>query len=341
MLDKRSLQQRLANLLDVNTDDDENYVSDILESLIDIGDSPDDVAEYLAGFVGNKEEEVRQLSLDVHKFKLGESVSISTSKVSKEATSSDPPETKRKILDEAAAQRQFIKSNEREKQQKNKQATAFKKKEVEDEQRRIWEEAVAARKNDQQPKSMSTSDIMHEQSVTFASTSPDLSQTTSSNIIFGQTATDSGDRNEGGSSQKKISRQQVKPKKGTPTNKPCGCFGNIHKPLKNCLSCGRISCELEGINDFCHFCGYFVGENNYYYDHDDAKLGSAMEHKERLLQFDRTSASRTQIFDDQEDYFVAATSMWSTKQEQGEYHVKEEERRKKVHDRQRNVISFT
>jgi hypothetical protein len=37
----------------------------------------------------------------------------------------------------------------------------------------------------------------------------------------------------------------------------CGCFGTIHKPLTNCLYCGRISCEREGY-DFCPFCGLLV-----------------------------------------------------------------------------------
>lgn len=37
----------------------------------------------------------------------------------------------------------------------------------------------------------------------------------------------------------------------------CGCFGNLHKPLTNCLYCGRISCIEEGY-DFCPFCGYLV-----------------------------------------------------------------------------------
>lgn len=37
----------------------------------------------------------------------------------------------------------------------------------------------------------------------------------------------------------------------------CGCFGSLHKPLTNCLYCGRISCEREGY-DFCPFCGILV-----------------------------------------------------------------------------------
>jgi hypothetical protein len=37
----------------------------------------------------------------------------------------------------------------------------------------------------------------------------------------------------------------------------CGCFGNKHKALANCLHCGRVSCQKEGY-DFCPFCEYLV-----------------------------------------------------------------------------------
>lgn len=37
----------------------------------------------------------------------------------------------------------------------------------------------------------------------------------------------------------------------------CGCYGTMHKPLTNCLYCGRISCEKEGY-DYCPFCGMLV-----------------------------------------------------------------------------------
>jgi Putative zinc finger motif, C2HC5-type len=46
------------------------------------------------------------------------------------------------------------------------------------------------------------------------------------------------------------------PQRGKP-DVVCGCFGNNHKPLANCLYCGRISCEREGYS-FCAFCGYLV-----------------------------------------------------------------------------------
>jgi hypothetical protein len=37
----------------------------------------------------------------------------------------------------------------------------------------------------------------------------------------------------------------------------CGCFGNLHKALANCLHCGRVSCQKEGY-DFCPFCENLV-----------------------------------------------------------------------------------
>lgn len=48
----------------------------------------------------------------------------------------------------------------------------------------------------------------------------------------------------------------VAPAHGTPTV-ICGCFGTLHRPLTNCLYCGRISCEREGYS-YCGFCGYLV-----------------------------------------------------------------------------------
>ena len=67
---------------------------------------------------------------------------------------------------------------------------------------------------------------------------------------------------------------------------------------------------------------------------------SALRHKERLLEFDRTAAQRTAIHDDQEDYFVAASSMWSSEQEQEDARIMEEERRKKLHERQKQTLNI-
>lgn len=63
----------------------------------------------------------------------------------------------------------------------------------------------------------------------------------------------------------------------------CGCFGTKHKPLTNCLYCGRISCAAEGY-DYCPFCGLMVET---VIDGIDTK---AWIQKERLLRFDREFA---------------------------------------------------
>jgi len=52
--------------------------------------------------------------------------------------------------------------------------------------------------------------------------------------------------------------EKLRPTRGK-AKRECGCFGTYHKPLTNCLHCGRISCNEEGY-DFCPFCGYLVEE---------------------------------------------------------------------------------
>lgn len=61
--------------------------------------------------------------------------------------------------------------------------------------------------------------------------------------------------------QIKEASQPIKPKlpsKGKAAVE-CGCFGSLHPALTNCLFCGRISCEREGL-DYCPFCGNLVVE---------------------------------------------------------------------------------
>jgi hypothetical protein len=142
-------------------------------------------------------------------------------------------------------------------------------------------------------------------------------------------------------------QRPMRPERGTPRGGECGCYGNVHRALANCLACGRIVCEVEGANDYCHFCGHYVDlcppapcidgstgdEAN-----DDARLASAIRHKERLLEYQRTSASRTTIHDDQEDYFVTSNSAWSTDREREEHREMEERRRREVQDRKSPVL---
>ena len=50
------------------------------------------------------------------------------------------------------------------------------------------------------------------------------------------------------------SRPRVRPQQGKAATE-CGCFGNLHEALTNCLYCGRVACQEEGYT-FCPFCGY-------------------------------------------------------------------------------------
>jgi hypothetical protein len=56
--------------------------------------------------------------------------------------------------------------------------------------------------------------------------------------------------------EKKAAAKPQPAQKGKPKVE-CGCFGNKHKALANCLHCGRVSCQAEGF-DFCPFCEYLV-----------------------------------------------------------------------------------
>ena len=75
-------------------------------------------------------------------------------------------------------------------------------------------------------------------------------------------------------------------------------------------------------------------------NHTATISNAALAHKERLLEFDRTSAARTHIHDDQEDYFVTSTNMWPTNEEQEDAREMEEARQKKLHQRQKQVLDI-
>ena len=130
-------------------------------------------------------------------------------------------------------------------------------------------------------------------------------------------------------------QEQVKkyhPTKGKATI-ICGCFGSLHKPLTNCLYCGRISCAREGY-DFCAFCGLQVEQVM------EKSSDAATLHKNRLLRFDREFARRTVIFDDQADYFSNQTSTWLTEDEKDEAKEIESDRQKVLHTRKKQTLDI-
>ncbi len=103
--------------------------------------------------------------------------------------------------------------------------------------------------------------------------------------------------------------------------RPCECQAARHDLVSNCTSCGRVVCAQEGSGP-CLFCGALVatreerevlgrnsrkseqllkkllGPENKVDEAEarrEAALKKAREHKERLLEFDKTCEKRTQV----------------------------------------------
>ncbi|XP_062945563.1 activating signal cointegrator 1 isoform X2 [Cynocephalus volans] len=153
-----------------------------------------------------------------------------------------------------------------------------------------------------------------------------------------------------------------------PGRHPCDCLGQKHKLINNCLVCGRIVCEQEGSGP-CLFCGSLVCtneeqdilqrdsnksqkllkklmsgmENSGKADistkdllpHQESRIKSGLEkaikHKDKLLEFDRTSIRRTQVIDDESDYFASDSNQWLSKIERETLQKREEELRELRH----------
>lgn len=133
--------------------------------------------------------------------------------------------------------------------------------------------------------------------------------------------------------------------------------------IGNCLKCGRIVCEQEGSGP-CYFCANLVctreemekisrGSNKgqklkqdllsrnwnafekiaqsltvQSNQTDEENFRKAVEHKNKLIDFDRTSAKRTQVIDDESDYFDT-NSKWLSQQQKVLLDKKEQEFRNK------------
>lgn len=93
----------------------------------------------------------------------------------------------------------------------------------------------------------------------------------------------------------------------------CLCMGKTHDVVTNCTNCGKIACVKEG-GYGCSFCGCRLPTTGREPRSvtsggvdgavgaavpQSAALKEALERKDRLLLFDRTSASRTRVLDDQ------------------------------------------
>ncbi|XP_044306527.1 activating signal cointegrator 1 isoform X2 [Varanus komodoensis] len=153
-----------------------------------------------------------------------------------------------------------------------------------------------------------------------------------------------------------------------PGRHPCECLAQKHKLINNCLTCGRIVCEQEGSGP-CLFCETLVctkeeqdvlqrdsnksqkllkkllagTENSGKLDMSGkdllprqearlkAGLEAAVKHKNKLLEYDKTSVRRTQVIDDESDYFATDSNQWLSKQERDVLEKREKELRELRH----------
>lgn len=102
--------------------------------------------------------------------------------------------------------------------------------------------------------------------------------------------------------------------------KPCSCQARRHRLVSNCLSCGKIVCEQEGEGP-CNFCGSLVlKEGSKYAGLEEtvpilSEAEAATEaYAKRLVEYDRNSAARTAVIDDQSDYYEIEGNSWLSKE---------------------------
>lgn len=316
---RRYLETSLASLLGFDIED----VVDVIEHLLTF-ESKDDLLEHLSALLGRDDDDVLNFVDNVVKYQNGERICLNDINGDDVENDSNLAITNRNEMkmnpkrapDEEEAQQSL---NEQRRLEEEKRKQDLEKKQKEDEK-------LKERLRVEQQKELDR--IQNERKINekkrgSSSKKSEIPTTQIKKQIDNIVA-----KNKSNNIQKSEKKAPALPKQGKATF-ICGCFGTTHKPLINCLYCGRIACSKEGFG-YCPFCSYLIEEQRIM---DGEAFEKAMLHKERLLQFDRDSASRTQVYDSQSDYFANSRSNWLTEKEQLESEMKEEERRKELHSR--------
>ncbi|KAJ1612917.1 hypothetical protein OIY81_1105 [Cryptosporidium canis] len=107
----------------------------------------------------------------------------------------------------------------------------------------------------------------------------------------------------------------------------CGCYGKLHAVYTTCIHCGRLACEQERelveSRRECIFCRSELsgGESGDRLprgicgDEEIAHYYQALERRDRLLEYARSSASRTRVVDEETDWFSEFENPWNTREE--------------------------
>jgi hypothetical protein len=101
----------------------------------------------------------------------------------------------------------------------------------------------------------------------------------------------------------------------TPDFKPsfCLCFGQLHKLVTNCQSCGKVICEKERSDD-CLFCHQPLNRLEQTDLIDNPYFEKAIADKQRLLDFQDGREASKNIIDDQSDWYDLKHNLWESKE---------------------------
>lgn len=125
-----------------------------------------------------------------------------------------------------------------------------------------------------------------------------------------------------------------------------------HPLLTNCLRCGKVICELEGPGP-CTFCGNLVESKEQQLhliqsgamNQPTASAQKAIEHKLKLLDYDRNSVARTKVHDLAADFDYASsfTNRWLSPEEKAlllKQHRQQQKQKEEEERNRRTVVSI-
>ena len=326
---RRALEGHLASLLGFDE------VSDVFEHLLTI-EEEDDLSEYLSALLGLDDGAVSEFVQDMGRFKRGEklvNISIVDEENSSVIASADAPRPPACSLKDSAAPTR--------KQDEDKIQGKMASMALEDEPKPQKQQ----QQKNQGGKSIDKRAKLNEKRIRRQEQKKNLTNVKAHEAAHAQESDDKNAAKALAQSKSTKSARESKrneapnpPQRGT-ASKSCGCFGTVHKPLTNCLHCGRIACETEGY-DYCGFCGYLIEKVTVVERNSDGKFDKALLHKERLLKYDREFTKRTHVYDDQADYFSNTTSVWLDENERNDAEERDSARQKDIHERKKQTLTL-
>lgn len=336
--DQTILQNRLARILGWDEAGEE-----MLELLVSM-ESDEDVLEYLEQLLGRSDDTIHQFISDISKFKEGKPISVEhittldelkVMPKSSQTNKDDIKYNESKSIDYSSTNRDTKKKRDNFSNSTSKPKSSSKKEKLLNARKSSHTKPVKGTTRIKNKTATKITDKIHTPIIENNDAKKAIPVLTSAIDKISINVQESEDK----SSVSILSEKPAPPKIGK-AKRICGCFGTKCKALTNCLNCGRILCEKEGYG-YCPYCNHLVERLEPTTRTGDRKNDLATIHKERLLKFDREFTKRTVIYDDQSDYYSNATSTWINESERKAESQKEEERRQKLHERQKQVLDIT